>query len=143
MQDVNLQFNQTVTLSNANNADKRVLSFNDQAFFPLNGKGFGDQGFKDGSGNLQNFHFTMELHARFSYQGGEVFTFTGDDDLWVFINDFLVVRFFNFVSLNNRSIWEVFTGLCLLLSTLMLWLALFRSLKYKTTKLTSSTPNDT
>ena len=33
-----------------------------------------------------NFHFTTELHATFVYRGGEVFTFSGDDDVWVFAN---------------------------------------------------------
>lgn len=33
-----------------------------------------------------NFHFTTELRATFVYRGGEVFTFSGDDDVWVFAN---------------------------------------------------------
>jgi hypothetical protein len=86
-----MKYNYSILLSNANNADKRVLTFSSNSFFPLTGKGFGSQGYKDGAGKEQNFHFTMELHGRFSYQGGEVFIFTGDDDLWVFINDNLVV----------------------------------------------------
>jgi fibro-slime domain-containing protein len=32
-------------------------------------------------------HFTLELHSKFQYMGGEVFGFEGDDDLWVFVND--------------------------------------------------------
>lgn len=51
-------------------------------FFWLDGKGFGEE--PAGSGH--NFYFTMELHKQFLYKGGEKFSFSGDDDVWVFIN---------------------------------------------------------
>jgi len=54
-------------------------------FFPIDAKGWKDS--KLG----HNYWFTLEMHAAFTYHGGEKFTFRGDDDLWVFINSSLVI----------------------------------------------------
>jgi fibro-slime domain-containing protein len=62
-----------------------VYTYSNNAFFPIDNKLFGNEG------NNHNFHFTFELHTKFVYLGGEVFTFTGDDDLFVFVNKKLAI----------------------------------------------------
>jgi fibro-slime domain-containing protein len=63
-------------------------------FFPIDdgtpaattADGFGNQG------NPHNYHFTVELHTKFTYRGTEAFKFSGDDDVFVFINKKLVIN---------------------------------------------------
>jgi fibro-slime domain-containing protein len=62
-----------------------ISTFSSNAFFPIDELGFGNQFLG------HNFHFTFELHTTFIYNGAEVFTFSGDDDLFVFINGRLAI----------------------------------------------------
>lgn len=61
-------------------APQGTFTFEDADFFPLDNLGFGNEG------NAHNFHFTTEIHGTFTYRGGEIFQFIGDDDVWVFVN---------------------------------------------------------
>lgn len=66
-----------------------VYIFDSSRFFPL--EGVGTLSGADNDGVMRNFGFTTELHTAFEYKGGEIFTFTGDDDVFIYINNHLAV----------------------------------------------------
>ena len=60
--------------------------YDTNAFFPIDNQGFGNT-----PGQAHNYHFTTEAHVTFEYKQGALFTFRGDDDLWIFVNDKLAL----------------------------------------------------
>jgi fibro-slime domain-containing protein len=81
---VNIKIPKTLTLAEET-PGSGLYVYDSTSFFPLGPtEGWGITPKNNGLG--QNFLFTTEIHLEFTYQGGQKFTFSGDDDLWIFIN---------------------------------------------------------
>jgi len=91
---INLPIPLAITLS----PGAGVFTYDNGNFFPIDDEGFGNEG------NPHNYHFTYEIHATFDYQGGEVFTFTGDDDLFTFVNNRLAIDLGGVHGAENQTI---------------------------------------
>lgn len=76
---------QTLVLTAATDGSATYV-YDNQNFFPIDGKLF------DNQGTNHNYWFTLEVHSQIRYVGGETYNFSSDDDLWVFINRRLAVN---------------------------------------------------
>ncbi|KAM9991579.1 hypothetical protein ACTFIZ_004972 [Dictyostelium cf. discoideum] len=80
---------------------RNIYAYSNQEFFPIDNKGFDvdpakriyfDSTIKKSiNRKYHNYHFCMKMNTIFTYKGYEVFNFQGDDDVWVFINNNLVI----------------------------------------------------
>ncbi len=62
-----------------------IYEYNNPNYFPIDNQLLGNQG------QSHNYGFTTQLHTVFTYQPGQTFSFVGDDDVWVFINNTLAL----------------------------------------------------
>lgn len=74
-----------IDLPLAADATPGFFVYTDAEFFPIDGRLLGNEG------RPHNYHFTLQSHSEFDYAGGEQFSFTGDDDFWVFLNRRLAI----------------------------------------------------
>lgn len=91
-----------ITLDNGRkNNSGGIYRFEDNSFFPFDNESSGNTGntgrnykkhhsFFD-EGQDHNYQFTYEARFMFAYQAGQTLAINGSDDIWVFINNQLVI----------------------------------------------------
>jgi fibro-slime domain-containing protein len=96
---VNASKSFSITLTGTG-APGSIFTYSNPSFFPIDNDLNGNQG-RD-----HNFHFTYELAGTFGYTAGtgQSFSFTGDDDVWVFLNGKLAIDLGGIHGAQNASV---------------------------------------
>jgi fibro-slime domain-containing protein len=85
---INQSIQQTLTFSEISG---EKYEYNNNAYFPIDNVGFGN--YQPYMSGLHNYHFTATMRAVFRYSSGAfpTFSFTGNDDVWLYINGHLII----------------------------------------------------
>jgi fibro-slime domain-containing protein len=80
------EWNKVVPVTLVANYDesKNAYVYENPYYFPIDYQGW-DQDGAESNKYGHNFGFCMDFHNQFTYQKGQIFSFTGDDDVWVYI----------------------------------------------------------
>ncbi|GAM22470.1 hypothetical protein SAMD00019534_056450 [Acytostelium subglobosum LB1] len=77
-------------------------------YYPIDNKGLDELPgmgiYRDLRNFYHNFHFCIKIHAFFTYGGSEIFTVQADDDVWVYINNSLVLDISGYHTLQTVSV---------------------------------------
>lgn len=88
---INIIIEETLSFKHTENG---TYTFTSAEFFPLDDTGFGRENTKNWNGEIlshHNYSFAMKCTGEFRYRKGLHFTFLGDDDAWLFLNNTLVL----------------------------------------------------
>jgi fibro-slime domain-containing protein len=69
---------------------KKAYVYDNAYFFPIDYQGWDSNG-QESNSYGHNYGFCLDFHNQFTYVKGQIFEFTGDDDVWVYINRELVI----------------------------------------------------
>jgi fibro-slime domain-containing protein len=86
---INVEINDSLSFTHIGNG---MYEFTNPKFFPLDNRGFGKEWYVGSAvPPSHNFSYTMKMNTTFNKVSGQKFYFVGDDDVWLYIDNALVM----------------------------------------------------